>query len=65
MNGCSQKRRDSAMSGNNEIVKELRRTLERINEYCDKMVVWGNADRERWNYVSVLARDGLRTAKGY
>jgi len=47
----------------NETVNELCRVLKLIHEYCEGRVVWGDSDRERWKYVSRLAKQALKSAK--
>ncbi len=48
---------------NNETVNELCHVLKLIHEYCEGRVVWGDSDRERWEYVSRLAKQALKSAQ--
>lgn len=45
-----------------ETMNELCRILEKVRDYCDGRVVWGNSDRERWEYVGSLAKSALKKA---
>lgn len=46
-----------------ETINELCRILEKVRDYCEGRIVWGNSDRERWEYVGNLAKSALNKAK--
>lgn len=45
------------------LLSEIRRIFEHIREYCEKRIIFSDGERERWRYVSSVARDGIREAK--
>jgi hypothetical protein len=45
------------------LLSDIRRILEQIYEYCETRSVFSDGERDRWRYVSSIARDGIREAK--
>lgn len=44
------------------LLSEIRSSLERICEYCEERSFYSDGERDRLEYVSMIARDGIREA---
>lgn len=44
------------------LLANIRRSLEEIYEYCETRSIYSDGERDRWKYVSMIAKDGIREA---
>lgn len=44
------------------LLADIRLSLERIYEYCETRSIYSDEERDRWRYVSSIAKDGIRKA---
>lgn len=45
------------------LLADIRRSLVEIYEYCETRSIYSDGERDRWKYVSLIAKGGIREAR--